>query len=173
MLLGSSKVRYLRILMREIQGPRMRRHSQILEYFSEPETFHVIDFGGIRVVNVVNTCIRNTCRQVLLKAFSSIGCSVQVLGITSHTPSIEVRLKHFRTKDVVWIGDVKAMLVVKSELLIVRGRAASVAAVAGHVCENFRTNARTGNDELAQGQIRWEKRTYAVLAYVFQHASVS
>ena len=95
----------------------MQRHSQIFEYFSKPETFHVIDFVGSPVVYVVDACVRNSCRQVLLEALHGTSCVGQVLGITSHTPSIEVRFKDFRTKKVVGSGDVKTMSMIKSLLL--------------------------------------------------------
>lgn len=134
--------------MRVVQDSRMQRYSQVLEYFSEPETFHVIDFSGILVVDVVETCVCNSCGQVLLEAANGTSCVVQVLGITSHTPSVEIRLKDFRTKNVVGIGDVKTMLIVKRELLFVRGRTASVVSVIRYVCESFRTNASSRNNGL-------------------------
>ena len=89
---GSSKVRYLRVLMRTVQDCRVRRHSQVLENFGEPEALHVIDFGGILIVDVPDTRVCNICRQVLLETANGTSCVIQVLGITSHTPSIEIRL---------------------------------------------------------------------------------
>jgi hypothetical protein len=131
--------------MRVVQDSRMQCHSQVFEYFSEPEAFHVIVLGGILVVNVFHTCVRNSCRQVLLEALHGTSCVGQVLDIASHTPSIEVRLKDFGTKEVVGSGGVKTMGIVKFELLVVRGRAASIVSIAGYVRENFRTNASTNN----------------------------
>lgn len=112
---------------------RMQQYSQVLEDLGEPETFHVVDFVGIHLVNIVDTSVPNICRQILLEADRSTNCIVEVLRIASHAPSIEVRLKDFRTKEVVGSGDIEAMLVIEIELLLTRSSLASVVAVARHV----------------------------------------
>lgn len=128
----------------------MQQYSQVLEGLSEPETLHVIDFVGIHLVNVVNTSVPNICRQILLEADRGTNCIIVVLGIASHAPSIEVRLKDFRTKIVVGSGNIEAMLVIKIELLLTRRSATSVIAVGRRVCKNFGANPSTRNKELAQ-----------------------
>jgi hypothetical protein len=42
------------------------------------------------------------------------------------------------------------MLIIEIELLLIRGSATSVVAIARHVCENFWANPSTGNEESAQ-----------------------
>jgi hypothetical protein len=128
----------------------MQQYSQVLEGLSEPETFHVIDFVRIHSGNVVDTSIPNICRQILLEAHRGTNCIVVVFGIAGHAPSIEVRLKDFRTKIVVGRSNIEAMLVIEIELLLTRWSAASVIAVARRVCKNFRANPSTRNKESAQ-----------------------
>lgn len=128
----------------------MQQYSQVLEDLGEPETFHVIDFFGNHIVNIVDTSVCNSCRQILLEADSGTDCVVEVLGITSRTPSIEVRLKDFRTKNVVGSGNIEAMRIIEIELLLTRSSVASEVSVARDVCETFRANPGAGNKESAQ-----------------------
>jgi len=81
----------------------------------------------------------------LIEKYQSLEQASYTGDAYSHPVRCDRSLKDFRTKEVVGSGGVKTMGIVKFELLVVRGRAASIVSIAGYVCENFRTNASTNN----------------------------
>jgi hypothetical protein len=130
--------------------------SQVLQHFSEPEALHVIDCGrGLRV-NVVDASERNSGRQVFVEAIHGGGSAVQIFGIASDSPSVEVGFEDLRTEDIVWASHVEAVLLVKRCLFGGRGTITSEVAIRRFEGEWFRANAspdevRSAKEMIAYG----------------------
>ena len=145
---------------------------QVLERLRKPETLHLIGPGRVSVVDVVNTSVCNGCAQVLVEALNSTDCIVPILDITSRTPGIEVGLQNLRTEYIVRTSDVESVLGVECSLIAIWWGTASITTVTRRESKTLRAYARAamGITQSIPNAKVWI--TYAVLAYVFQQASV-
>ena len=117
-----------------------KKHVQVLEHLSEPETFHVIDLARGGVVDVVDAGVRDRRWEVRLETFDGGRRPVEIFGVASRAPCIKVGLEDLGTHDIVRPGDVETVLVVKLELLGGECRVAR-AAIAGDVGEQLGSDA--------------------------------
>lgn len=96
-----------------------------------PEALHIVVFIRVDAVHVSDASIRDSSRQVGAEALNCRRSIVQVLGVTSHTPCVEVGFENFGPEDIVApvICDVESMLCVEGKLVSVRWVAAGVTTV--------------------------------------------
>jgi hypothetical protein len=109
------------------------KHVQVFEHLPEPETFHVIVLARGRVVDVIDTGVRDRRREVRLETLDGAGGPVEIFGVASRAPCIKVGLEDFGAHDIVRQGDIVTVLVVKLHLLCGRCRATRVVTIAGNV----------------------------------------
>ena len=143
--------------------------SQVLENFSIPEALCVVYEIAVRlngIADIPYACISDGGGQELLKAADS-GCgSVEILGVTSGAPRVEVGLQNLRSKIVVVCAglDEETVLIEESEV-IVRDGLAGVVSLVREVGKRLHANTRTKRHReryVGIGEI--EIWTYAVLA---------
>ena len=91
--------------------------SQVLQHFSEPETFHNVILRRALVIDVLYSSERAVDTEVVIEALYHVFGTGQILGIASNPPCVEVGLKNLRTKDVTGRCDVEPVLCVECRLL--------------------------------------------------------
>jgi hypothetical protein len=114
----------------------IERQEQILQHLREPKALHVIIFSRNDVIHINYTCERVIDSQILCERIRSCFGSVDVFGVTSGAPGVEVGLEDFGAEDVVWGWDVETILVVEG-LLVVGDGVAGEGAVVGDEAEDF------------------------------------
>jgi len=110
---------------------------QVLQHFCEPEALHVINFARGLGVDIIDASERNGSRKEFIEAIDSSSSTVQVLGIASDSPCVEVRFEDFRAEDIIGTSDVKAMLIIERCLCSIWTVTAREAAIRGFKGECF------------------------------------
>jgi hypothetical protein len=122
MCAGSSKVRYLRVIISRAQARNKQKYIQILQHLGVPEAFSVVDEVGVGfdgILDVLDASKSSRSGQELLEAGYGISGTVEVFGIASETPRVEVGFQNFRTEIVVLCAglDKESVLVEESEVV--------------------------------------------------------
>ena len=64
--------------------------SQVLEDLCKPEALRIIDLAAVRIVDVRKAIIPRCRGEVLLEAADSTGGAIEILGVPSDAPGVEV-----------------------------------------------------------------------------------
>lgn len=117
-------------------------NSQVLENLGEEEALGVVHQARVWVAHIIQRCVCATSREILQDALDECSSIVQVLGIASDAPRVEVALHDLGAEVVVRSARIPAVLVVELHIFSGRTAIASKVAVAGNETKRLWTNAR-------------------------------
>ena len=161
MFWGSSKVKYLHQTKNQSwyfwRESKKSINAQILQYLCKPETFCIIHHSSWATTRAIVSDVHYTrispvfhC-QIFLETLNCLCSPICVLGVPCHTPSIEIRLEDFGTKDIVGSGDVEAMFIVESDLIWCGSATTGIPTIRGTKGEYFRPDP-SPEDEIGESR---------------------
>ena len=90
---------------------------KVLEDLREEEALRVVNESAtVRVVDIINAGISVVDSQHPVETVQCTLRAIQILRVPCRAECIEIRLENFRSQNVVGAGDIKAMLLVESQI---------------------------------------------------------